>query len=487
MPPNQREDGDTSDRASLAYQDLSPNDILASVESIGLHCDGRLLTLNSYENRVYRVGIDGGPPVVPKFYRPGRWSDAAIREEHAYTRELAAQEIPVAAPLTDAGGETLHHHGAFRFAVYPCFGGRAPELDDHQLLRQLGRFVARIHLCGQQADFRHRPRLSIQSFGIASRDYLLGAGFIPDARSARPTRACAMRHSSASATATSGPAHRAQLRLHGDFHPGNVLVLDGVAHIVDFDDTCTGPAIQDLWMFLSGDRHEQTPQLAELLAGYTEFRDFDAAELNLIEALRTLRIMHYAAWLARRWGRPGLCDRLPVVQRPALLGRACAGAARADRADGRGAAGLGMRIIRAPCHSYASINCLARLRRAEAADQRQLRNRRRRARLPDRAQRHRQDHPVPPDHRRPRSPTAARIQYRNGLVDQHAGAGTARSPSKPRCARWSPTASPMCARWSTNTSNSRTSNSTSRASPGSTSCSTASTNSTAGASTSAST
>ncbi|MDQ1302175.1 MAG: hypothetical protein QG595_158, partial [Pseudomonadota bacterium] len=140
--------------ASLAYQELSPNEILAAVESIGLHCDGRLLTLNSYENRVYRLGVEGGPPVVAKFYRPGRWSDAAIREEHAYTRELAAQEIPVAAPLTDAGGETLHRHGAFRFAVYPCFGGRAPELDDQQLLRQLGRFVARIHRCGQQADFR---------------------------------------------------------------------------------------------------------------------------------------------------------------------------------------------------------------------------------------------------------------------------------------------------------------------------------------------
>jgi Ser/Thr protein kinase RdoA (MazF antagonist) len=299
-----------ADSTSLAYQELSPNDILASVDSIGLRCDGRLLTLNSYENRVYRLGVEGGPPVVAKFYRPGRWSDAAIGEEHAFTSELAAQEIPVAAPLADARGRTLHRHKAFRFAVYPCFGGRAPELDDHQLLRQLGRFVARIHRCGQQADFRHRPRLDIQSFGIASRDYLLGAGFIPDEVRPAYESVCHAALERIGHCYERAGAPR-QLRLHGDFHPGNVLVLDGVAHIVDFDDTCTGPAIQDLWMFLSGDRNEQTPQLAELLAGYTEFRDFDAAELNLIEALRTLRIMHYAAWLARRQDDPAFAIAFP--------------------------------------------------------------------------------------------------------------------------------------------------------------------------------
>lgn len=296
--------------ASLAYQELSPNDILAAVESIGLHCDGRLLTLNSYENRVYRVGIEDGPPVVPKFYRPGRWSDAAILEEHAFTIELAEQEIPVAAPLANLHGETLHHHGAFRFAVYPCFGGRAPELDDHQLLRQLGRFVARIHRCGAQADFQHRPRISVESYGVASSDYLLAADFIPaDIRPAYESVCDAALERVDYCYERAGTPR--ELRLHGDFHPGNVLVLEGVAHIVDFDDTRSGPAVQDLWMFLSGDRNEQTPQLGELLAGYTEFRDFDAAELNLIEALRTLRIMHYAAWLARRQDDPAFAIAFP--------------------------------------------------------------------------------------------------------------------------------------------------------------------------------
>ncbi len=295
--------------ASLAYQDLTPDDIIASVESVGLACDGRLLALNSYENRVYRVGLESATPVVAKFYRPGRWTDKAILEEHDFAHELAAQEVPVVPPLVH-DGRTLHFHGDFRFAVYPCHGGRAPELDDMELLKQLGRLVARIHLQGARAPFRHRLRIGLDTYGVKSRDYLLAAGFIPpDLRDAYEgvcehafagIRDCWDR--------AGGPR---ELRLHGDFHPGNVLVLGEQVHIVDLDDALTGPAVQDLWMFLSGNREEQTPQLEKLLAGYTEFREFDAQELHLIEALRTLRIMHYAAWLARRWQDPAFGIAFP--------------------------------------------------------------------------------------------------------------------------------------------------------------------------------
>lgn len=294
---------------TLAYQELTPDDIIAAVESAGFICDGRLLALNSYENRVYRVGCDQAPPVVAKFYRPGRWTDAAIREEHAFARELAEAEIPVVAPHVHAG-RTLHRQGAFRFALYPCHGGRAPELDDHDLLTQLGRLVARMHLQGERRPFHHRLRLGVESYGEAACKFLLAADFIPEDLRAVYAGVCthALERVRASQERAGSPP---ELRLHGDFHPGNVLVLGEQVHIVDLDDALSGPAIQDLWMFLSGDRREQTPQLEKLLGGYTEFRRFDARELHLVEALRTLRIMHYAAWLARRWADPAFQIAFP--------------------------------------------------------------------------------------------------------------------------------------------------------------------------------
>jgi Ser/Thr protein kinase RdoA (MazF antagonist) len=295
--------------SNLIYQSLQPDDILAAVESRGYRCDGRTLALNSYENRVYRVGIEEQPALVVKFYRPGRWTDDAIREEHAFARELAAAELPVVAPIVSEG-ETLHHRGPFRFALYPSRGGRAPELDDLGLLEQLGRFVARIHLRGERVRFAHRPTLDLRSHGIESHDWLLAAGFIPDDLVDAYTSLCAHLFERVRDCYERAGAPRI-IRLHGDFHPGNVLVLDEHVHIVDLDDTRMGPAIQDLWMFLSGDREEQTPQLEKLLAGYTEFRRFDARELHLVEALRTLRIMHYAAWLARRWEDPAFKIAFP--------------------------------------------------------------------------------------------------------------------------------------------------------------------------------
>jgi len=299
--------------SSLAYQDLQPDDILDSVESLGLRCDGRLQALNSYENRVYQVGTEGGAPVVAKFYRPGRWSDAAILEEHAFAYELAGRDVPVVAPLRPAG-ISLHHHGEFRFAVCPRVGGRVPELDDLHLLKQIGRLVARLHLCGQTAGFEHRLRLTPTLLGTTSRDFLLQRGFIPAHVEAAYGSLC--RDLLAAVDEAWARADARELRLHGDFHPGNVLVHDEQVRIVDLDDTCTGPAVQDLWMFLSGDRSEQEPQLAELLAGYLEFRDFDPAELQLIEALRALRIMHYAAWIARRWRDPAFRIGFPWFGTP---------------------------------------------------------------------------------------------------------------------------------------------------------------------------
>jgi Ser/Thr protein kinase RdoA (MazF antagonist) len=303
-----------SDESTLAYAELQPDDILTTMEELGFHCDGRFLALNSYENRVYQIGIENEKPVVTKFYRPGRWSDEAILEEHSFSAELADADIPVVAPLT-LHGKSLHHSGNFRLSVSPCKGGRAPDLDDEDLLRQLGRLVARMHLLGETKSFGHRPVLDIDSYGYQSCDYLLEERFVPE--NLVGAYEGIVQHLFDNIIACFERAGTIQdIRLHGDFHPGNVLVAGERLHIVDLDDARSGPAAQDLWMFLSGDRNEQTPQLATLLEGYQEFRNFDARELNLIEALRTLRIMHYAAWLARRWEDPAFKHAFPWFNSP---------------------------------------------------------------------------------------------------------------------------------------------------------------------------
>ncbi|MBI4695728.1 MAG: serine/threonine protein kinase [Gammaproteobacteria bacterium] len=295
--------------ADAPYATLTPDRVLAAIESCGYECNGRLLALNSYENRVYRVGVGETDNVIAKFYRPGRFSDAAIGEEHAFAAELLEREIPIVAPLA-IDGRTLHHDAELRFALYPNRPGRAPELEDHDTLRWLGRFIGRIHAVGSTRKFTHRPELSIARLGAEPSQFLLGSEFIPgelkrvyesviDDALVR-IRACFDR---------AGP-YRA-LRLHGDCHPGNIMWTPAGPHFVDLDDCMTGPAIQDLWMLLVGEHHERAGQLAVVLEGYEDFAEFDYAELPLIEALRTLRMIHYAAWLARRWNDPAFPLHFP--------------------------------------------------------------------------------------------------------------------------------------------------------------------------------
>ncbi|NTV96982.1 MAG: serine/threonine protein kinase [Thiobacillus sp.] len=296
------------------YASLTPDTVLDAIESTGLRADGRMLALNSYENRVYQVWLDEAPTVVAKFYRPERWPDAAILEEHIYTTELAAREIPVVPPMAVAG-RTLFEHAGFRFAVYPRQGGRVPELSDPATLEWLGRFIGRIHAVGALQPFAHRPSLDIEGFGVEPRAWLLEHDWLPpelrsvwegvSAQALDGVRRCFER-------AGDYPA----IRLHGDCHMGNVLWTDDGPHFVDFDDSRMGPAVQDLWMLLSGDRPARVRQLADVLAGYEDFMDFDPRQLHLIEALRTLRLIHYSAWIARRWDDPAFPAAFPWFDSP---------------------------------------------------------------------------------------------------------------------------------------------------------------------------
>ena len=291
------------------YAGLTPDVVLDAVESAGPRPDGSQLALNSYENRVYQVGVEDGPPIVAKFYRPGRWSDAQILEEHGFSLALEGAEIPVVSPLK-LRGRTLHEFGGFRFALFPRRGGRPPNLEDRETLSWLGRFLGRIHAIGATRPFAERPALDLESFGREPRAWLLEHALIPaDLLEA---------WTSVSGQALEGAARCferagriAGIRLHGDCHAGNVLWTDAGPHFVDFDDSRTGPAVQDLWMLLSGERDAAEKQLSELVAGYEEFREFDFRELQLIEALRTLRLLHYSAWLARRWDDPAFPAAFP--------------------------------------------------------------------------------------------------------------------------------------------------------------------------------
>lgn len=297
------------------FSSLTPDHILDAVEDAGLRCDGNLMALNSFENRVWQVGQEDGPPVVVKFYRAARWQDAAILEEHAFTLELAAREIPVVAPLRLAGGQTLHQFEELRLAVYPRRGGRAPELEDPLVLEWLGRFMGRIHAVGALQPFSHRPALNIESYGDASVDFILYSERIPESLEDTWCSVAEQALDAARQCFARAGGFRS-IRLHGDCHAGNVLWTPDGPHFVDFDDARMGPAVQDLWMLLSGDEQSMAVQLDHVLEGYEAFAEFDRAELYLVEALRTLRLLHFAAWLARRWDDPAFPAAFPWFDQP---------------------------------------------------------------------------------------------------------------------------------------------------------------------------
>ena len=284
-----------------AYALLTPDCVLDAVAAAGYRPDGRLLPLNSFENRVYQIGIEAeageDPFLIAKFYRPGRWSDAGIIEEHRFTAELAAAELPVVAPLSAAGG-SLHRHRGFRFALFPRRGGRAPEWEQPEVAAWLGRLLARLHNVGALKRFEHREKLDVEHLVIEPMHAALRSVLLPE------NLAVAYRSRVGAAASAIDRVLRAIapccLRLHGDCHPGNVLWSDHGPHFVDLDDARSGPAVQDLWMLLSGDE----AQREALIEGYETFRPFDRRELALIPALRLMRQIHYAGWIAERWSDP---------------------------------------------------------------------------------------------------------------------------------------------------------------------------------------
>ncbi len=290
------------------FSGLTPDTVMAAVESLGLWSDGRQMALNSYENRVYQVGIDESEPVIVKFYRPNRWTDEAILEEQAFCFELAEQELPVVLPEV-IGGKTLHHFNGLRFSLFKRRGGRAPEFDNLDNLFILGQTLGQMHTVGAAQSFRHRPALNIETFGRKSVE-TVAATLLPDGMRDNYLAVChQLLDLIEQQTSKAGEIN--WIRCHGDCHVGNILWRDDMPNFVDFDDARTAPAVQDLWMMLSGERHHQQVQMLEILEGYEMFSTFDRRQLHWIEPLRTLRMMHYSAWLAKRWGDPAFPMHFP--------------------------------------------------------------------------------------------------------------------------------------------------------------------------------
>ena len=290
------------------YSKLTPDTVIDAVESLGYLSDLRVFPLNSYENRVYQVGIEADEPIIAKFYRPNRWSDEQIIEEHEFTLALQKIDVPVIPPI-QINDETLFNFKGYRFSLYQRRGGHAPELEDLDCLFTLGQHLGRVHSLGQAKPFDHRPEINIQSFAIDSRNFILENEFIPSSL-VEPYAAITEQLIDKLQSDFAKVTYQA-IRLHGDCHPGNILTRPDSMYIVDLDDSRNGPAIQDLWMLISGDTEQKRAQLSSILEGYEEFCEFDLSELALIEPLRTLRLIHYAGWLAKRWNDPAFPMAFP--------------------------------------------------------------------------------------------------------------------------------------------------------------------------------
>jgi Ser/Thr protein kinase RdoA (MazF antagonist) len=297
----------------VPYEDLTPDVIMTAVEGVGFELSGSILALGSYENRVYQIGTADGF-IVTKFYRPGRWTTDAILEEHDFALELAEKEIPVVPPLV-LDGETLHEYDGYRFAVYERRGGRWPELGTAEDRVWMGRFLGRLHAVGAVRRFDERATLSRDVLGRQSVDELLSGDWVPT-HLADSYESITAQLLDAIDVAFEEVGQYRNLRIHGDCHRNNVLWTDDGPHFVDLDDCVNGPAVQDLWLFLAGSRDEMTAQLGDLLEGYNQFFEFDFRELQLIEALRALRLMHYTAWITRRWDDPAFPRAFPWVGEP---------------------------------------------------------------------------------------------------------------------------------------------------------------------------
>lgn len=313
---DESEDSSEAYHSEHSFSKLTPDFIMDAVESLGLLCDGRNFALNSYENRVWQVGIDETTPIIAKFYRQDRWSLAQIEEEQTFCFDLKAQELPVVEPMV-VDGKSLFHYQGFDFALFERKGGHAPELDNPDHLYQLGQLLARFHLVGEKSDFNQRPALNLDTFGRASVDHVLThlTAEVDDFQISSHTleNYKQIAEQLIAKLVEKMPYYDdiQTLRVHGDCHGGNMLWRDDAPHFVDFDDARTAPAIQDIWMLLSGDRFQQQGQLLEILEGYEEFKQFNRKEIGMIEIFRSLRLLHHAAWLAKRWSDPAFPMAFP--------------------------------------------------------------------------------------------------------------------------------------------------------------------------------